>query len=141
LGLAALPAVPLGVRLRRAAWTAASFALLAIVLYAKGLPCMFARLFHTPCPGCGSTRAVIALTRGDWPGVLHNNPLGPVAALLIGMLGLQSCVSVLRYGDFRLTGEGHVGLWVKRALLVVVALEVMLWIARFFGAFGGPVEV
>jgi hypothetical protein len=30
---------------------------------------------------------------------------------------------------------------VKRGIVVIAALELVLWIARFFGAFGGPVPV
>lgn len=132
---------PLPVRLRRAALTAVLFGVFAAVLYAKGVPCAFARIFHTPCPGCGSTRAVLALLHGDLPNVLRYNPLGPVVAVLLGVLGIQSFVSVLSHGDFRDAGEGRIGLVVKRILILVVIVEVLLWVARFFGALGGPVPV
>src|SRR5262249_51130087 len=110
-------------------------------LYAKAIPCAFASVFHRPCPGCGSTRAVVALLHGDLHGVLAYNPFGPVMAVLIGVLGLQAVASILVHGDFRGAGEGRVGFVVKRGIFVVVALELVLWIARFFGALGGPVPV
>jgi hypothetical protein len=132
---------PLPVRLRKAGLTAAAVAAFGALLYAKGVPCAFARIFRTPCPGCGSTRSAIALLHGDLDGVLHYNPLGPVMAVFIGVLALQSLASVLVHGDFRGAGEGRVGLVVKRGILVVGALEVALWVARFFGALGGPVPV
>jgi hypothetical protein len=121
--------------------TAAALGILAAFLYAKAVPCVFARLFHTPCPGCGSTRAVLALLSGDLHGVFLYNPLGPAAALLIGVLAIQALVSVVAHGDFRDAGEGRIGFVVKRLLVVVAAVEVVLWIARFFGALGGPVPV
>jgi hypothetical protein len=117
------------------------FGALGVLLYARGVPCVFARVFHVPCPACGSTRAVLALLRGDLRGVLHNNPLGPVAALLLGLLAAQSLFSLFVHGDFRDAGEGRLGLVARRALYVVVAAELVLWIARFFGALGGPVPV
>jgi hypothetical protein len=62
-------------------------------------------------------------------------------ALFIGVLAAQSFVSMLVHGDLRDAGQGRIGLVVKRGIFVVVALEFTLWIARFFGAFGGPVPV
>jgi hypothetical protein len=48
---------------------------------------------------------------------------------------------MLMHGDFRDFAEGRVGRVLKRAVLVIAVLEGILWIARFFGAFGGPVSV
>lgn len=131
----------LPVRIRRAAGTTLVGLALALLLYAKGIPCVFAHVFHTPCPGCGSTRAVICLLHGDMAGILRTNVVGPVAALLIGLVGLQAIASMLAHGDFRDVGEGRVGFVLKRLLLATAAVEIAVWIARFFGAFGGPVSV
>jgi hypothetical protein len=133
--------LPLAIRLRRAGLTAALFALLGGLLYLKAIPCAFARAFHRPCPGCGSTRAVIALLHGEWAEVFRTNPFGPVMAVLIGLLAVQSIVSLLVHGDFRAAGEGVLGRIIKRGVFVVAALEIALWVARWFGAFGGPVPV
>jgi len=32
------------------------------------LPCITKQLFHFPCPGCGSQRAVLMLIQGDFKG-------------------------------------------------------------------------
>lgn len=136
-----LPRASVAVRLRRVVLTGAMFAALGALLYAKGVPCLFARILHTPCPACGSTRAVVALFAGDLHGVLHYNPLGPVAALLLGALAVQSLGSLFVHGDFRGAGEGRFGRVARRALYLVAAAELVLWIARFFGALGGPVPV
>ena len=132
---------PLLVRVRRAGLAMAAIAAVGGLLYAKAVPCAFARLTHVPCPGCGSTRSSIALLHGDLEGVFRYNPLGPVMAVLIGALAAQALVSVFVYGDIRAAGEGRVGLVVKRTLIAVGVLEVVLWLARFFGALGGPVPV
>ena len=135
------PPPPLAVRLRRAALTMLALGAVAALLYARGIPCVFAHVFHTPCPGCGSTRACLALLHGDLAGVLRFNPLGPVAAALLAVLGVQALVSLLHHGDHRDVGAGRVGWIVKRVAGVIVLLEIGLWVARFFGAFGGPVPV
>jgi hypothetical protein len=112
-----------------------------MLLYAKAIPCVFAHVFHIPCPGCGSTRAVVALLHGDLHGVFEYNPLGPVLALFMGVFGVQALASVVTHGDFRDAGEGRLGAVLKYGIFVVAGLEVVLWIARFFGLFGGPVPV
>ncbi|MBX3207330.1 MAG: DUF2752 domain-containing protein [Labilithrix sp.] len=139
--LSVMPPAPLAVRLRRAALAVALAGLVGTLLYAKAIPCAFASLFHTPCPGCGSTRAVLALAHGDLDGALRYNAVGPVMALFIGIFAVQAFVSVLVHGDLRDAGEGRLGFVVKRGIFVLFALEVLLWIARLFGAFGGPVPV
>jgi hypothetical protein len=133
--------MPLSVRLRRAGGALAVFGVIGAILYAKGMPCVFAHLFHVPCPGCGSTRAVLALLSGDLHGMLVYNPLGPAAALLIGILAAQALASVVVHGDLRGAGQGRLGQVVKVCVLVVAVAEVVVWIARFFGALGGPVPV
>lgn len=132
---------PLPVRLRRAALTAGGGGALFALLYAGAVPCFFARVTHHPCPGCGSTRAVLALLHGDFHGVLANNPLGPAVAVVIAILAAQAWISMLRWGDFRDAAEGKLGLLVKRLFLGLAVLEVLLWLLRFFGFFGGPVSV
>src|SRR5262245_51462791 len=67
----------------RAALTLGALGAVATLLSWKAIPCGFAALTHHPCPGCGSTRAVLALASGDLRGVLHYNPLGPAMALLV----------------------------------------------------------
>lgn len=40
-------------------------------------PCWFARLTGRPCPGCGMTRAITALLRGDWASMTAFHPFAP----------------------------------------------------------------
>ena len=48
-------------------------AALAAVLYISGIGCVWRRLFGIQCPGCGMTRAVLALLRGDIAGAMGHN--------------------------------------------------------------------
>lgn len=127
--------------MRRSAITLAGLAALFAALYAKALPCMFAKVTHHPCPGCGSTRAVLALLHGDLHDVVRYNPFGPAMAVLMGIFGVQAFTSMVKYGDFRLAGEGRLGRSMKLVFLGVAIFELGLWIVRFFGFFGGPVPV
>lgn len=104
--------------------------------------CPMAELWGVPCPGCGLTRAALALAAGDLAGAIGMHPLSPLllpfgAALGWRELGLRRPrrASVERPragGSPRLVGA------LAAALL---ALSLVVWIARFFGAFGGPVPV
>ncbi len=44
-----------------------------VVVATVGLPCIFHKLTGLFCPGCGATRAVWSLTRGDLGGAVHQN--------------------------------------------------------------------
>ncbi|MFO7548846.1 MAG: DUF2752 domain-containing protein, partial [Acidimicrobiia bacterium] len=48
--------------------------------------CLFARCTGMACPGCGATRGVAALVRGDWAAAWSAHPLA-------GLLALQALVA------------------------------------------------
>lgn len=112
---------------------------LAFLLSSGAVPCGFASVFHAPCPGCGSTRAMLALVAFDLQSVVRFNPFAPLMSLLVAALVGQAMASLLTTGTFRRVGEGALGTVVSRGVIVVASLEVVLWLARFAGFFGGPV--
>jgi hypothetical protein len=83
----------------------ASLCLLAIALATPGIQlplCVFKILTGIPCPTCGLTRAVIALSRGDLGRALSMNPLAAVAGVAaIGYLVYAAAVLVLRLPRLR----------------------------------------
>jgi hypothetical protein len=81
------------------------------------------------------------LFHGDLAGVLHTNPFGPFMAIILGVLVFQAITSMLFDGDFRRVAGGRSGKILTRAVIVIATLETILWMARFYGAFGGPVPV
>jgi len=51
-----------------------------------GPPCLFRSAFGLPCPGCGLTRSIVALWRGDLLLSLRYHPLGlPAMAAMVGV--------------------------------------------------------
>lgn len=111
--------------------------------------CPSASLLGMPCPGCGLTRATFALLRGDFGAAYRLHPLvfvlTPVYTGLLALIGW----SYVRGGTAPSVLSSGVD-WGRRLLLgrvasaaagLLIVLAFAVWIARFFGAFGGPVPV
>ncbi|HEU4538532.1 MAG TPA: DUF2752 domain-containing protein [Polyangiaceae bacterium] len=111
---------------------------LALALGAPGCPVAF--FLHVPCPGCGLTRATLRLVQGDLAGALAFHPLVPlVLPLALAFAGTNALAYVVR-GRWGYV-DGLRGRAVTGVAGLLVALMVGVWVARFFGAFGGPVSV
>lgn len=72
-----------------AVWLAAGLAyLLWVRATGWGLPCPIHALTGLDCPGCGVTRMLVSLSRGDWAAARAANPglfyLSPLLALVLG---------------------------------------------------------
>jgi hypothetical protein len=123
-------------------------ALVALVWAVSALPaalgiqqCAVATLFHVPCPGCGMTRAIRMLLAGDLAGSLRLHPFA------VPVLGAGCLLILATLWATVVTGEPW---WVHRtrfgraalgASALVYMLAAALWVARWFGWFGGPVAV
>lgn len=104
---------------------------------AAGLPlCMWALATGQPCPGCGMTRAALALTELDWSLALQMNPTAPLT--VPAAVGLAAFFA----GAYVYDGKMRADEPIPRAIGVttIVALTAV-YIARAFGAFGGMVPV
>lgn len=99
-----------------------------------------ALFFHVPCPGCGLTRASARLLEGDLEGALAHHPLAPLVVPALAVFAATSAWAYLRTGTFGAVGA-KAGRGVNALLLLAFVLLVGVWIARFFGAFGGPALV
>ena len=85
----------------------ASLCLLGVALATPGIQlprCAFKTITGLPCPTCGVTRTIIALSRGDVDRALFMNPLAAIAAAA-GVLYLlyAAAVLALRLPRFRPT--------------------------------------
>jgi Protein of unknown function (DUF2752) len=130
------PAAPLARALRLLAGGA-----FLLVLARLGAPvCPVAALTHHPCPGCGMTRATVALLHGHLAEAVHLHPLAPILVPLLGAFALYGALRYVREGVWPATsGKGLV--WLSVVGIALWALLVAVWIARFYGAFDGPVAV
>ena len=125
---------------RRLAVVISVTALLQTALVRAGLPgwpCPFAHMLGLPCPGCGLTRATIALLRGDWRNALALHLYAPVLLLA---LFLFACAALLpaRPRDALVSGVasierrtgltaflliGLIGYWLARLLFAPVTMS------------------
>lgn len=48
--------------------------------------CLFKRMYHMPCPACGSTRAAMEILQDHWAEAFRLNPLGYVCVVALGLL-------------------------------------------------------
>jgi hypothetical protein len=107
--------------------------------------CPTAFFLGVPCPGCGLTRATLALARGDLHAALGFHPLAPLLSPLFAVALGKTLVDYVRGPNSAALAParapwwtGLAATWLAAALL---ALVLGVWILRFAGYFGGPVAV
>ena len=113
---------------------------IAALVFVSSLPatCPMRVLLHVPCPTCGVTRATRLALHGDLSGATHMHPLW---MLVVPWTAAVACVQLahhLRHATFAPLARWPLLLRSGQVLLVLL---VVVWIARFFGAFGGPAPV
>lgn len=124
----------------RAARLGLMAAVIAAILALRVPLCPFALITHHPCPGCGMTRATLALVTGHLHEAIGLHPLVIPIAPLAAFFVLQGAYNYVRHGRFGSTRPAP-RRWVTLASILLGAAMTAVWIARFFGAFGGPVPV
>ncbi len=118
---------------------AAGGALLVVLLLSPIKLCLVAVLFHVPCPGCGLTRAALALAHGDFVGAFAFHPL---SFALVPLVGAVVAVHVARYvSTGTLSGAAPLPRAIEIVSAALVVLLIGVWVARLFGFFGGPVAL
>jgi hypothetical protein len=99
-----------------------------------------AALTGHPCPGCGLTRATLALLHGHLGEAVALHPLAPLLVPLFGAFLLHAAVEYVREGRW-VAAHGTAAVRMAAAGLALWVLLLVVWIVRFLGAFGGPVAV
>jgi len=105
--------------------------------------CPLAGSFGIPCPGCGLTRATLALLHGDVRGALHFHPLVLLLTPLVVSITAATAWNLLRAPGRKPRPQPAFanGRAVTALATVLLALTLAVWLARFAGFFGGPVPV
>jgi hypothetical protein len=82
------------------------------------------------------TRAARLVAHGDLAGATHMHPLWFIVLPLVAVAVLLELAGYLRTGAWGAAAKLRP---LRYAGYVTGAILVVVWIARFFGAFGGPV--
>ncbi len=80
--------------------------------------CACLRFFYLYCPGCGGTRAVGALLRGDVADSFLLNPLVPIAAVLFIYYDIRAALAICRKDP--LAVNPHPAVWIGFCLLILL---------------------
>jgi hypothetical protein len=129
------------VRVLRAGLTALVWAVSALPVLLGYQQCAIATLFHVPCPGCGMTRALRLLVEGHAAASLRMHPLALPVLAAGSLLILSTVWTALTIGMPFYIHQSRFGRAGIAFAVVVYALATALWVARWFGHFGGPVSV
>lgn len=84
-----------------------------------GLPCLFYRVTGLLCPGCGNTRAALALLRFDIAGAFRFNALWLPEFFYIGWVGFHCARRYLKTGLMQYKPPV---LWLDLCILMAVVL-------------------
>ena len=123
--------------LKRAAHLAVLGAILGFYLWNPwvAFPCPVRAALHLPCPGCGMTRALGEFAHGHFAAATALHPLVWIVMPLAALAMTIECVSYVRTGEFARLSRIRTA---RAVAATTFALLVIVWIARFFGALGGP---
>jgi len=139
--LGGAPHAPRSTRARRALFVGLAAAAFAGVVFFKLPICPTATFFGIPCPGCGLTRATLALAHGHLGAAVALHPLAPVISPLFAWLAAKAALDYVR-GDREQRGDdARRARWTTRLGATLLMALLFVWAARFFGAFGGPAPV
>lgn len=109
----------------------------SIVFLPLKWPCPVHAIAGVPCPTCGMTRAVRLILHGDLAGANAMHPLVWVVVPWLSLVFVLETVGYLKTGAWG--GAKRMFPRSGTITLAIAALVFVLWIARFMGAFGGPV--
>lgn len=78
---------------------------LVLAFFEIRIPCIFKELTGLNCPGCGNTRATVALFKLDFKEMLKYNLLYPLQIAYILQVGIVMCVNYFKKGKFEYTAK------------------------------------
>lgn len=125
---------------RTPGWLLLTAAAVGLTLLALGAPlCPFAGWLGIPCPGCGLTRATVALMSGDWHTALRWHPMVGFVLPMLAWFAMSALLTSRQQAPgVALARVQRLGNWCGLALVIAL---IAVWGLRFAGFFGGPVPV
>ena len=92
--------------------------------------CLMKRLFHIPCPSCGSTRSILSLLKGNFIEALNFNPLGYLVAGSLLILPVWILVDVVGNTDTLYCAYRNFETFIQKKLIVLplVILLMVNWV-------------
>jgi|WetSurMetagenome_2_1015567.scaffolds.fasta_scaffold03880_3 hypothetical protein len=92
--------------------------------------CLFKSVTNLPCPSCGSTRAILALFRGDFIGSVSINPLGTIVALIMVITPLWLIYDITTRRKTLLEGYRRMENIIRRPYVAIplIVLVLINWI-------------
>ena len=95
-------------------------------------PCPFAHVLGVACPGCGLSRATIALVRGDWRTALALHAYAPVLLLALILFG---CAALLPARPRATLAAGVAAIEQRTGLSALLLIGLICyWLARMLFA-------
>jgi len=84
--------------------------------------CFFQSFFGIPCPGCGSTRAAVALLRGRFTEAIAFHPLIPLSLALLPYAALRNVL-----GKHKPVSKAE-----RNVVMCMIALYIVVFVVRMF---------
>lgn len=97
--------------------------------------CPTRHLFGIPCPGCGLTRATLALFRGELAAAMALHPMVLVILPILGWMLLRACL--VSAGFLGRTSIDPLSRVPRAGWLILVVVMLGIWTARLSGGLGG----
>ena len=99
-----------------------------VAFHQPGGPCAFRAATGVPCPGCGLSRAMVALLRGEWRAALAFHAFAPLGAFC----ALVLAIGALLPAPLRTRLAAHVAAFEERTGIAVwlAAAFLMYWLVR-----------
>jgi len=96
--------------------------------------CLSRRFLGLPCPGCGMTRALAHLAKGEWRAAVASHPFAPLLAAELLFVWLAWGAALTRLAEVaRIAGRLRARFWpegIGPLVLANLALLVALWMGR-----------
>ena len=92
--------------------------------------CLFKKITGIPCPSCGTTRALLYITKGNFLDAFNTNPLGFIVAFMLVVIPFWIIIDfIIRKSSFHsFYNKSELLLRKKWVALPAIILVIFIWI-------------